>query len=174
MGDRGNIIVTDGVHAWTEDACGVTVYAHWGGWRIVRTARNALRQGSGRWTDPSYLAATVVRRSLVESAAPAGPGTDDSTPTDPHDRGALALDLLAECESTTSLGLSVAWDVGDNEYPIVVIDTWAQRLRVATESREEVYSWPFAEVVAWSDQDCAWDGSGVLSRDIALAVDDVS
>lgn len=53
MGDRANIVVTNG------DNDRVSLYSHWGGHRMPETLRAALVRGKERWTDPSYLARII-------------------------------------------------------------------------------------------------------------------
>lgn len=65
MGDRGNIVVSDGQSA------PVFLYTHWCGSEIPMILQRALKRGKGRWGDTSYLTRIIfsemIRGDLLES-----------------------------------------------------------------------------------------------------------
>lgn len=60
MGDRGNIVVSDG------EAGAVVLYTHWDGSRIEHIARAALARGQ-RWDDAPYLT-RIIFCEMVKGA----------------------------------------------------------------------------------------------------------
>lgn len=60
MGDRGNIVVSDG------EAGAVVLYTHWEGSRIEHIARAALARGR-RWNDAPYLT-RMIFSEMVKGA----------------------------------------------------------------------------------------------------------
>jgi hypothetical protein len=95
MGGRGNIAVIQS-EDYKEQ---VWFYGHWAGWRMPAVLQMAIREGKGRWQDPSYFARVVFCRLV---------------PSD---------DRYLE---TTSYGIGAT--IGDNEHPIMVADCPRQRV----------------------------------------------
>lgn len=101
MGDRANVVVLD---YWKADVAdevpAVYLYAHWGGERLHKVAREALNSDAARdrWGDSSYLTRILFHQILNEMA-------------DPND----------------SLGFGLSASLTDNEYDILVIDPVTQR-----------------------------------------------
>jgi hypothetical protein len=55
MGDRANLAIkTD------ENDVGIWLYTHWGGDNLAFDLQNALKFGSNRWGDDSYLTRIIV------------------------------------------------------------------------------------------------------------------
>lgn len=88
MGDRGNIAVIQDAERKEQ----VWFYGHWSGWRMPAVLQHAIRDGKGRWQDPTYFARIVFCRLV------------------PRDS------MFEE----TSFGISTR--LSDNEYPIIVAD----------------------------------------------------
>lgn len=101
MGDRGNIAV---IGHDTRDQ--VWFYGHWSGHRMPAVLQQAVREGKGRWQDPSYFARIVFCRLLP-----------------PDDR------YFEE----TSYGISTG--IGDNEHPIMVADCVKQQVYTIAEKQ---------------------------------------
>lgn len=88
MGDRGNIAVIQDNEAKEQ----VWFYGHWSGWRMPAVLQHAIREGKGRWDDPTYFARIVFCRLV-------NPGN---------------------MYETTSFGIGTR--ISDNEHPIMVAD----------------------------------------------------
>ena len=88
MGDRGNIAVIQDKKGKEQ----VWFYGHWSGHRMPAVLQHAIRDGNGRWQDPSYFARIVFCRLVP------------------------AQRMMEE----TSFGISTC--LQDNEYPIIVAD----------------------------------------------------
>lgn len=62
MGDRGNVYLRQ--YLGKEEAPGIFLYTHWGGFELPETVRKALVAGRGRWGDDSYLARIVFSQMI--------------------------------------------------------------------------------------------------------------
>ena len=134
MGDRGNIVV---IGRDTRDQ--VWFYGHWSGHRMPAVVQHAIREGNGRWQDPSYFARVMFCRLL------------------PNDDRYL---------ESTSYGISTS--IGDNEHPIMVADCVNQRVYTIEEKQlkegqvpldfKPKKAWTFEEyetleVLPWGDME---------------------
>jgi len=58
MGDRGNIVVSDGQNP------PVFLYSHWTGSDLPKILQQALKRGKGRWGDTPYLTRIVFSQMI--------------------------------------------------------------------------------------------------------------
>lgn len=86
----------------------VYLYTHWSGHDLPDTVRRALVRGEGRWTDAPYLTRIIFCEMI---------GKDGG-------------------EGTTGFGISTR--IGDNEYPIIVVDCDAQQVFAEAEGSFEI------------------------------------
>jgi len=99
----------------------VVLYTHWGGAGLPAILKAALERGKDQWDDDQYLARVIFCEMLKNHGA----------------------DCL---EKTTGLGISAG--VGDNEYPLLVVDCKAKTVHEAPEGDPNVASagpWSFAD-----------------------------
>lgn len=61
MGDRRNVVVE------FENDLSVVFYTHWDGTELPETLANALKRGTSRWSDPSYLARIIFSEMVKDS-----------------------------------------------------------------------------------------------------------
>ena len=97
----------------------VFLYTHWGGTELPEAVTAALRRGVQRWTDASYLARIVFCEMVSED----------------------------DWDGLTGYGISAS--IGDNSYPLIVLDTDKQEVRFEAEKDREVLKGPipFKEVL---------------------------
>jgi hypothetical protein len=50
MGDRGEVVLVE-----SDSYTPIRLYTHWGASSLPYVVADALRRGTGRWNDPSYL-----------------------------------------------------------------------------------------------------------------------
>ena len=88
-------------------AAGVFLYTHWSGYELPATLKAALDRVPGRWSDSPYLARAIFCQMI---------GTGE--------------ELMEE----TGFGISAT--MGDNSYPLLIVDPFNQ---VVKEYAEEAY-----------------------------------
>lgn len=97
MGDRRNVVVE------FENDLSVVFYTHWSGSDLPETLANALKRGTSRWSDPSYLARIIfsemVKDSILDPTGygiePIVSGSDEYTEADP------GYDLVVDLKDQT-------------------------------------------------------------------------
>jgi hypothetical protein len=128
MGDRGNIAVIN--KKWDSDKYeGIFLYSHWGGYRLERTARNAVANSEGRVGDPSYLARIIFCHMIMESFTNEVEGLYGlnaiNHEIDPDEISSQAQNLLKavvdEFMNTIGYGIGLH-GAGDQNNPTVVVD----------------------------------------------------
>lgn len=118
MGDRANVFIPDAVEQGKEPT-GVYLYTHGSGYHLPRVVAEALGR-KVRWDDGQYLA-RIIFCQMLQSAGP------------------------NELRQETGFGIS--GQIGDNEYPILVVDPERQEVRMAEEGTERE---PKDALLRWS------------------------
>lgn len=66
MGDRGNIVVLDGIGRPGPNSEGVVLYTHWGGYRVQQTLARTLQRGE-RVGDAEYFTRILFVDLMLDS-----------------------------------------------------------------------------------------------------------
>jgi hypothetical protein len=94
MGDRANILVKQHSHIGGKEPNGaIFIYTHWSGSELPHILQRALVRGKSRWDDEPYLTRIIVSEVI---------GKDN-------------------WDGLTGVGVSTY--MGDNSYPLLVVDS---------------------------------------------------
>lgn len=149
MGDRANVYMReDTVH-------GVYLYTHWGGHGLPEVVRVALDSpvGRGRWSDGPYLARIIFCAMLRRGS------------TDLRTGEVAAIDAL-----TSATGYGISAQIGDNSYPIIVVDSADQHIGFAEEPKRGQVPKPKAWM-SFEDYIKTKPASWALAKSSGVAVD---
>lgn len=85
MGDRGNIVVSDGQNP------PVFLYSHWTGSDLPKILQQALKRGKGRWGDAPYLT-RIIFSEMIKDDVLAETGYGISTSITDNENNILLVD----------------------------------------------------------------------------------
>lgn len=139
MGDRGNIVVTDGKPG-DPYYSKVYLYSHWGGHWLPLTVQRTLKRRQ-RWNDGDYLARMLFGQAVRDGLDPKASDAE------------IVKEFLKE-----ETGYGIASRMGDNEHDLVVVDVGDKKVRYVPEKQEDgdldgFRSWSFEEFTGLSKEE---------------------
>jgi hypothetical protein len=99
VGDRANIYLVD----TKDEAHGIYLYTHWGGYEYPESLRQALIAGQSRWGDESYLNRIIISRVVTDHDSMTGAGV--STQMCDNEYPILVCDTLQSTVAFATPGL---------------------------------------------------------------------